>query len=180
MKAETILPMQAKGENLPGPLYTAVGHALSDWELLQTELSVIFVALCDVRNPAALLRAFGAGMVVHPKLEMLEHAAAAALQKHPKLAKRAKGFIDEVRGFNERRNDIAHGIVVNFISEESPKGFYLVPSWTTTKKQKLGVPVGHKYMWTASQVKEYAAEFDRLFKEGGQLRDDIAAALGSP
>lgn len=133
-----ILPKEPKGETSSEPIWTSVGWALSRWEDLQSRLMFLFMQTAQQSGGNyALFRAFGYNMVVSTKLDMIEHAAAVTLEENRDLLEKTRSLLNLIRGFNERRNDIAHGIT-RAIDPYTSHGVYLVPTHTTTKKMKLG------------------------------------------
>lgn len=156
-----ILPTETKGESSPIPIWTSVGYALSEWEFLQDALANLFVSLSGAEFRWPIMRAFGLNMVVHSKIEMINCAAEATLSGRPDILQKVLALTSLVKGYNERRNDIAHGVTAN----ETEAGYYLVPTVTTTKKYKdsggddFPPPA---YCWTSAQIYRYAHAFAEL------------------
>jgi hypothetical protein len=125
-------------------------------------------------------------MLVTAKLDMIDQAALAAINEEEFLGK-IRSLMNRIRGFNDRRNDIAHGMVVGQAS-----GVYLTPSHTTSKK--LAVPSVQErskhpqgryvatsdhdaYCWTADQVDSYWLTFQSLQIEVERIREECPKYL---
>jgi len=118
------------------------------------------------------MRAFGHSVLVPTKLEMIRYAVETSLHFHEELENKVKTFLNSVLGYNERRNDIAHGQVMKI-----PEGYYLFPPLTTSKKYKPfeGEAPKPAYCWTAGQISRYCRAFQKLEDDCAPLRQEVGA-----
>jgi hypothetical protein len=56
------------------------------------------------------MHAFEQSMLVTAKLDMIQYAAEASLLHHKDQLGRVTDLVKSVRGYNDRRNDIAYGV----------------------------------------------------------------------
>ena len=165
-----VFPKEPRGNESPDAIFQSVGFALTMWESLQTALAYLFISAIGATFKFPVMRAFGHNMLVLTKLQMIEYAVDVSLHFHEDLNKRVVKFLDSVRGYNERRNDIAHGQVRKY-----QNGYYLTPSLTTSKKyhpwsddkQELSKPI---YCWTSAQIDCYRLAFTGLEDQCFNLR----------
>lgn len=173
------VPTSDKGDPSPGQLFHSIGIALTVWEKMQAELTMLFAVLVWC-NSYPLIRAFGAQISVTAKIDMLRFAARAGFtaEGDKEILERVERFLSEVNSFNQRRNDIAHGVVSHYAHEGTALGYYLGPHLSTTKKfDMMTSPEPDSYLWTAKQVQYYAGQFFRLRQEADALRQKITARL---
>jgi hypothetical protein len=115
-------------------------------------------------------------MLVTAKLDMILYAAEASLAHHKGLLDRVTDFVKSVRGYNDRRNDIAHGVVQIF----APSSHYLLPTAGTSRKYPVydgtEFPLPN-YCWNAAQINRYAKAFQKLNGECGALTQDVNGAI---
>lgn len=171
-----VLPKDAQGESDPEVLYASVGRALSNWEFLQFSLAFLFTACSGAAFPYPIMRAFGQSMLVTAKLDMIQYAADASLVREKALLERVKNLVSSIRGYNDRRNDIAHGVVQIF----APSAYYLLPTAGTSRKYPVYDGVEFPlpaYCWNATQINRYAKAFQKLDKECSALTVDIKGAI---
>jgi hypothetical protein len=158
------LPNEDRGDDSPSPVYTAVGAALSAWELLQEELAYLFAKLVKTdENNVALHRAFGTMDNALPKVKMMMAAADAHLAGKDELLREVKAVLNNIQNFNHRRNDIAHGFVFPKRVPED-RGFCLTHGMTSTARFDLELMDTNPfaYEWTSKQVDYYRDEFKKL------------------
>jgi hypothetical protein len=178
-----ILKKAPCGENSPDLIYHRVGMALTRWEHLQIRLPHTFCTVARCASNFAVTRAFAYNMTVSVKLDMIEQAAEVTLERHA-LFKQLRAALNRVRGFNERRNDIAHGTVGIAATTVRGKHFFLMPSLTTTKKVKLpydanvplvrsAAPLAADYCWNSAQIDRYIEGFDQATVDVIQITNAI-------
>jgi hypothetical protein len=174
-----ILAKEAEGDSNAEVLYASVGRALSNWEFLQFSLAFLFAACSGAAFPYPVMRAFGQSMLVTAKLDMIQYAADASLASHKDLLARVTDLVKLVRGYNDRRNDIAHGVVQIFTTSSH----YLIPTAGTSRKYPVYAGGGEiplpEYCWTAAQIDRYAKAFARLNADCGLLSDEVNTAVES-
>jgi hypothetical protein len=170
-----VLPKEPKGNDDPEQIFASVGRALTQWESLQLALAYLFIEAIGATFKFPVMRAFGHSMLVTSKLDMIEYAAEASLHFHNELHSRVKQFVKSVRGYNDRRNDIAHGQVMR-----TQEGYYLMPALSTSKKYAAfsGVMPAPAYCWTSAQINRYCAAFAKLEDDCAPLRQEVQAITG--
>jgi len=149
---------KARGDANLDTIHLAVGRALSSWEVAQ---SFVVNLICVVTQTTSnhMYRAIGTQMDVIKKLDMLREAAS-AIAKQPELHKELKDLINLFQQFNERRNEIAHGVSMTTIDA----GCFLIPGFATSKKRKKVSEFmdGADYYLTSDDINYFAIEFDKL------------------
>jgi hypothetical protein len=163
-----IFAREPKGDDKIERIYQAVGFALTQWELLESALANLYSEIIGFDSHAAIA-AYGTVASNAGRLEMILAAADGDRRG-------AVHFVrDDLRSFvsNEvvrllgRRNEIAHGMVVEFVGSPQGQGHYLVPpNYNTRKRHPLhtrnlaDMPFGeYKYAYTALQVEQYGNWF---------------------
>jgi hypothetical protein len=161
-------PWPASGDQDPNLIFAGVGVALTHWAHYETALCRLFSAFIALdRDSEAARRAFGAVRTFEARLDMLRAAADAYFKYFP--SPELQTIWIEIarlgRLFAERRNEIAHGAVAQFIPRAlttagAPDSTALMPADTDVKKRDIhGMP---KYAYTAAALHHYALEFERL------------------
>lgn len=177
-KPETILPPPEKGDADPAMTLTAVGSALTKWEALQAELVTVYIALICPKYPYCVIRSWGnSNTPVNAKLDMITEAIKGLIGFPGDLAARIGDFTKQIRGYNLRRNDIAHGVVVKFDGSDKQRrwsGSFLVPHPYLTAKFRGAENEEPLYRWASSQVLRYATEFRRLEREAIAIAASIS------
>jgi uncharacterized protein YqgQ len=190
-----VLPTLPIGDANTSTLFQSVGYALTQWEIMEVELSRLFGAL--LRSPprwtsarstlssTPLARASGAerayGMIVGfgGRADMIEAAAETVLYRH-RLRATVKGLIDEIGNFSPRRNEIAHGIVMHVSDGKVNRNHYLCPNYTNAKKVSYASDRAEwKYMYTAEQIDQYAEHFAKLARATRKIILEVSERLPS-
>lgn len=168
-------PKLDRGDEDPTALYSAVGQALTIWERLEDLHAWMFSTLVGSRSNSAYV-AYGYVDNSSTRLSMNKAAAKITLKGDPKLLTDLIKTLDRIESFRVRRNDIAHGMVVNFqssITGDEGKvvvthhGHFLVPPYYSSKKRSRNNKSTSDDMWrdgshayTSAQVLSYATYFD--------------------
>jgi hypothetical protein len=178
-----IPPVRDKGDDKDDTTYTAVGRALTRWEWVEEACGRLFAILVGA-PPADLemapaVRAYGAIVSFNARSEMLRAAAVVYFLEHPNanLEKRFEDLMSECTGFATRRNEIAHGKVLQVMQEvidgpDKPAGHYLIPNYYNPRK----FPVRRKptYQYTSREILYFWGQFSILGQNVSQLADDLA------
>jgi hypothetical protein len=108
-------PLGDRDENV---LYAAVGRALSQWETVESACARIYAFLIgtptDELTISPALHSFGIVNSFPTRCEMISTAGKAYFHLHPEVAnyeKQINEALSEAKGFSNRRNEIAHGVV---------------------------------------------------------------------
>jgi hypothetical protein len=102
------------GDQDDAVLYTALGRAIDRWEHIEYGLALLYSLF--VNDPTfAAMKDYGAGNIFRDRLTGLQKVAAAWFVKTP--CQDIEGEFDRLmtaaRGFSDRRNEFAHGIVMD-------------------------------------------------------------------
>ncbi len=106
---------------------------------------------------------------------MLDAAARAFFLQQPDLGRRKTwtDLLEELSGFADRRNDIAHGSaeLLYDLQEEKKLGFFLLPGLYASKKYPSDGPPAYRF--SAKQVKQLAQQFSDLANKVERFRHAI-------
>lgn len=152
--------------------------ALTSWEYIELALAdmfTLFIGAPEVsppRDPA--VRAYGSVASFNSRADMVDAAGEAYLHpprqpSDPKLEKfkdelrtNLRSLFKQVRGFGDRRNDIAHGIV-----SSNQLGSFLYPPLYNAKKYPMGggltVHERAKFCYSAVEIHYYRQHFEDLY-----------------
>ncbi|MGE8126903.1 hypothetical protein ACQKQD_07985 [Methylobacterium sp. NPDC080182] len=166
-------PVLPTGDASQDDIYRAVGHALSRWEYLETELAALFALLCDTTSIAPQL-AYGSAMAFGARRDMLVAASQAYFASMPFDRVLFDRIIEEIGKLSGLRNDIAHGTVMVF-SGAYGSGFYLGPPPYNFSKNKHLTGAGHKYQYTSAQIVDIKNVFNIYHAQVKMLRDTLEA-----
>jgi hypothetical protein len=181
-----------------GPMFQAVGHALSQWEMVEEKLADLFLSLCECKDDSTrekLARTFGSIESSGARLTVLKDRLNIYLAPHlktPKLEQHVNWFlsklVDAVSAASPRRNEIAHGIVYTFLAQRNNEllkfnGVYLVsPKYLSGRNAaKKNSPendslwfVSSSYAYNANEVGGMALKFAALGNKVEQYLQDLS------
>jgi hypothetical protein len=161
-----------QGDGESNLIYTSVGVALSQWEIVEWAFSKVFSAFMEANQHAAE-RVYGALEGGMTKRTVLEQAAQAAFrqrqvaQEYREAWKKLKCHYHEA---NDRRNEIAHGQVVHVRNTPGMRpNYFLVPRYNARKN----VPVWESqpdsplsaiglYRYTSADIGRWTKQFGEL------------------
>lgn len=104
-----------KGDTRARDIYTEVGHALDKWEHCCVSFATIYSALVKPEGSNYILvRAFGTITSLGTLRETIQHAKDAFFENHKngELKKETSELLTLFQNAMERRNDIAHAMVM--------------------------------------------------------------------
>lgn len=123
-----------QGSPTDDEVYHSVGRALTAWENTEFAFATIFGLLSESRTGAAA-RAYGTLQGPMPRIQMLREAGNVY-----KASNAGWGRFEDldrlIRHYKEAaalRNQIAHGVVMEFLIDEKSRGFFLVPAMYNSK-----------------------------------------------
>lgn len=122
------------GDDNQDIIYHAVGLALSQWERLENTIFQLYSIFCESNSSAtynALRRAFGTIESSDGRRKALEETARMYFGDHnypDGAAKPYKLLFESHKNASSRRNEIAHGIVYEFVNDDETKGNFLFPA----------------------------------------------------
>jgi hypothetical protein len=142
-------PFPAMGDEDLDVTYAGVGACLSQWEAI--EFSFARVQSVFLNDPdGESLRAYGTGTIFQTRIDSLSEHAAAFFIGRPsqELEGEFSKLVDRTLKFSNRRNEVAHGIVmdvrnVTFFQNK-------MPLMRTDVRQCVLVPPWHKLRWHKS------------------------------
>jgi hypothetical protein len=177
-------PAAKTGEKKDSAIYEAVGRALSQWEHLESKLADLFAFMVGTYREPGLapsqpaLRAYGAVVGSAARIGMLEEAAKAHFRLHENeiLQRRLEKLCHECRQFAGQRNNIAHGVAVQFFNSRPARGlaWYLQPSPYGAKKNPMDAPPGYSY--TSVEIGYFTDQFGKLYVRVEELIRDMTLA----
>jgi len=108
-------PLPTRGDDSETETYTGIGRVTSTWEMLEMQLSRLYTVFAGQPDEKEPMDAYGSGNIFRIRLEKLEAIAERWFIAHP--SQDGEGLFDKVLGhvvsFSDRRNEIAHSIVLN-------------------------------------------------------------------
>lgn len=167
LKDWDVRPRCQNGDDTPEEIFLKVGEALNAWENLESALAELFDCLVSgslsvsTSNRAGFC-AFVAVKASSARTELLQAATPRALLRSA-YQDQTHEYLDRVRKFGARRNEIAHGRVFNL----SEHGFQLGPNNTNlTKFISKGTKKGSaKYQYKSTDIAHYRDQFFNLIQE---------------
>lgn len=177
------LPM---GDKSAQPIYTNVGIALSEFEMLQSVVNGLLQAVIGLRS-SVLFRAFGALKIVSSKRDMIVEAAKFQFASDKATVKKINDFMTQYVELSYRRNEIAHAYVSHVTEIEKgqikvDKGCFLHPGPEVTdrhtKLPKTGLDALGDYRYTAAQIAHYRQDFRRLWQEIEDFKKELSESRG--
>jgi hypothetical protein len=178
-------PNENQGDPTGQVIYTAVGFALTNWEMAEEQLAGLYLRLVDVPEASydPVRRAYGSIESNSGRRKAIEAAAEAFFGTHwdNGVVRRAFSIVTEAVGWaSRRRDDIAHGIVLGQTMDGKSHGHFLFPPDYNTSRTNLSVsadsgdPLYHtmtKYRFTSEQVRVFGSKF-------GELKETIRLHAG--
>jgi hypothetical protein len=138
------------------------------WESVEEAFGDIYRTILNTHSHAALA-AYGTVVSGPARIEMIKAAAAVErMLVHEKLWNELNDLLNDFGKFAARRNEIAHGYVMEFQGSKNGEGHYLVPPDYNTRKRlsprklaKVSDIPFHKfnYAYTAVQIDRYCESF---------------------
>lgn len=177
------IPIPTHADPIDSATYEGVGRVISQWESVEFQLSRLYSAFVgDSDGPP--IQQYGVGRIFKERLAILERSAQQWFISQP--SQHAEGHFDriveQVRGFADRRNEVAHGIVfpvhtVSFFMEtmKLPSGnewWALVPPYHLLRKHdERGAPT---YVYTRAELFTLAATLTKVISVIGAFNKFVA------
>jgi hypothetical protein len=164
-------PRSAKGDPDAKQVYEAVGFALSTWEMLENNFSFLFTLFVDTDSHAAR-RAYGSLANNTARTDALRGAAEVFFSEWAVTKPEQEQFarlMDHFGRASEKRNEIAHGIVMNVME----MGHFLIPpDYNSSKmssflddeeyKKDTIARLRAQYRYTRNDINELSRRFAKL------------------
>lgn len=122
----------------------------------------IYAALLGVNSPQAIATpTYSSARIFRDRATVVENAASVFFCKNCDQALKGdfKAYMDEARMLSNRRNDIAHGIVIPFYDMQKPEieSFYLAPAMY--RDSRFNPRAAPDYMFTSREINGFASAF---------------------
>jgi len=124
---------QKQGDSTRDDIFHAVGMSLNSWENMEHTLADIFALLLGGDGDGAK-RAFGTIATTSARQAMLLEAFNSYLGKHREHFEALPHLLNRVDTLANKRNNLAHGIVVFVDRGEETKGYFLTQSKYNSRK----------------------------------------------
>jgi hypothetical protein len=169
-------PWVGTGDAEPHQLFYSMGQAVASWEMAEQSMAELADAIRSKKaGPAESDRAAFIAFVDEPagtKRIVFLKKMAAELSGMSDFKDRLLALVKAAFQLCDRRNQIAHGMVMNL----GPYGYCLGPSnLQKTRWEREGVFGAAEYQYVGSDVAHYANQFGLLQAEADRLRSDIQA-----
>lgn len=168
-------PWPSEGDPSREAIFTAVGHALTEWESHEGALSVLFaVFVSPILKTKAGMRAYSAVRTFEGRAEMLRAASSAYFASEPNETwqNEFKRILTRSLCFAPRRNEITHASVLKF--EDSKETFGLYPAYASFKERDLDNKPS--YCMTSREIEYFASHFKSLHAPILDLTTSISVA----
>ena len=140
-------PLPTHGDDNEDVIFTAVGRVMTQWESIEFELARLYSTFVGKPDDYSALREYGRGRIFRDRLNDTKRAADAFFVTSSGQDVEG-GFLEietYTRGFSERRNDTAHGVVFKISglfyfadrldpSVRNKPQFALIPMLTTIRR----------------------------------------------
>lgn len=167
-------PWCGKGDAEPHQIFYAVGQAVTFWEMAEQAMAELVDAMISkAETPAKSDRAGFMAFVDEPagtrRIVFLKKKAD-ELAISPALQDRLLALVKVAFELSDRRNQIAHGMVLNL----GDYGYCLGPSnLQKVRWEREGQFGAAQYQYVAADILHYAAQFEMLRSELHQLMNDV-------
>lgn len=161
---------------------------MSRWEAVEETFSSLFAYF--VQSPAqAAARAYGAVIGNQSRRQMIEEASEVFLRMHraeQQFAGPLGRLLDHYSNGASRRNDVAHGYVMNIQVASQDLGHFLIPPFYNSRNTRAFVsqPISDnltfstaKYRYTSEDIARFTAMFNELQHEALKYFAQLAAAF---
>ncbi len=153
----------AAGDPSAQPIYEAVGKALSLFEAFEDSLQRVYGTVIGSHWPTGPISTFGSieGSVARRKHLLARVRVFFKRYPDPELEQDFRSWLRKsVADAAERRNEIAHGKVVQVTNADSSCGYFLCP--TNYASDTGWVLSGSRYLFNSSIINNYAEAFQKL------------------
>lgn len=161
--------------------YAGVGVVTSGWEAIEFEFARLYGILVGDEPDGFRIREYGGPRIASDRITGLAKAADAYFVSHCDQDREARfsALINAASGFAARRNEVAHGIVMNvqsimFFRQQIPfldgtrAQYVLVPSFHILRNHdETGLP---SYAFNGAQMAELAARMLAVEQEAKAFR----------
>lgn len=184
-------PMSEVGDGDADPIFTAIGRALTAWEIVETNLAFLFSRFCSGSRGEGVTgvsgRAYGAVPSGNTRRDMLEEVAEMYSRYENDKFDMAtfKSVLGHYSNAVRSRNNIAHGVVTEITGADGKHGgWYLTPSPYLTKRNvrvdkwpqgpetgKSGQYPWWSYRYVAADIASFTERYKRLAEIVGRIHN---------
>jgi hypothetical protein len=169
-----------------------VGRTMTCWEATEFQLSRVYsIFVGQVDDPDAMRSGYGSGRIFQERIGNLRKAADAYFRRdpHQPLEGAFDSIAEAVVGFADRRNEVAHGIVLDVkkvsyiascmgLTDKTRPHFVLIPPlYLLRKHTELGAP---SYIYTSAALKRLAGLILGVERNVRIYRREFLKKLGLP
>jgi hypothetical protein len=166
-------PLATHGDLTDAILYEWIGRSVVHFEHIEWQLARLYSAFSGKLDDGVLLREYGVGQIFRARLTALRRRAEAYFTQHcnQDLEGRFDKICTAAQGFGDRRNEVAHGVVVPAMMfptlrhrRRNIDTWVLAPPYSVSKNfNAMDVP---NYLYTSR-------ELNKLILSGGVLHNEI-------
>jgi hypothetical protein len=183
-----ILEFKNVGSDSREQIFLSVGRALTQWEIIESVLGMLFSHLVESDSSAAQ-RVYGTIVNTGSKQTVIMEAAKIFHDRHYKFPfDELKLLMAHYRHAATYRSAIAHGIAIEHADEQgSSKGVFLVPSFFSTKRSAQTYEFwkkveksendfdvfGYEYRYTHEDIDFFNSKFEELSKMINQFYGEL-------
>lgn len=174
-------PLPKRGDENEDVTFSHVGRITTRWEAVEFELSRLYTWFGGALDDANLMEEYGSGRIFRDRAEILERKATEYFIRTPSQFRESRFqlLLTEAKGYANRRNDIAHGMVfqidqLTFFRERlKPKllkrnHFALIPPLYAIRfHEQTGFP---SFAYTSVEMNRLAARLVKLRRAAERFR----------
>ena len=153
-------------------VFAAVGHAITRWELFESQLSYSYSIFIGAPRQIDVLQAYGKeGTIFTNRMETLAKAGEAYFRRSPSQSREGilSNLIAEARSLSIKRHHVAHGVVTAIAVMDPDRAdadgfiwsnnmaFWVMPPWYSALN--LTKYDGIHYRYSSADIDKIAAEF---------------------
>jgi hypothetical protein len=156
-------PREPRGDSSPLPIFCFVGLALTLWETIEGEISIVYIGL--THSEGYWTNKYFGTTSFEKRHALVKKAIEANVKEKDCIG--FGEFMDTVLNYSPRRHEIAHGRVVNL----GEHGFYLAPNNSLARNYPDGIAA---YQYTSDDIKFYSDHFSRLAETAKHFAERLA------
>jgi hypothetical protein len=175
-------PMPPQGDPSPWETYKMVGRSLTEWEQVEYTLSRLYSILVDKPDDRDAMREYGTPTIFRERSVQLESKANTFFVPHPNqdLEGRLQCLLRRIRGYADRRNEVAHGVVSEILYSDNSLpsyGYALIPAPYQNKKlDDTHLPM---YAYTSKELQRFTDAFMAVGFEAIGVKLDVEKMLST-
>jgi hypothetical protein len=175
-----IPPMPPQGDPSPWETYKMVGRSLTEWEQIEYTLSRIYSILVEKPDDMSAIREYGTLSIFRDRSCQLESKANTFFisRQNQELEARLQYLLKRIRGYADRRNEVAHGVVSEILYSDNSLpsyGYALIPAPYQNKRlDNTHLPT---YGYTSKELQRFTDAFMAVGLEAVGLKLDVEKML---